>query len=781
VLEYRKPWKRQPQEATEVDWENPFARNLWAALLPYDRVRDASQQNSLTNGSTETVDVIKDGLARKYTRNSFNVRHTVLSGSSKTGANGWTFYVRGVLTNTTSAGLVDSNNNNRLRIMSGTPDLYISSGARLTSSVTLSAGQEFEIVAWGSSAAGYNLLVNGTLNTSAGGWGDFGTLTGLGGSSGDGTLNCSISLFLAWNEIKSRLEIDALRTNPWQLFAPRHIWVPPPRIITPGKVVEYRKPWTRQPQGATEPASDVEVLYFAPTNQDLRSKVLGVFSSPTAARNIVTPAGVAAQIAGFNDRISIKSSLPVAFLQGARVSIAGLITANTSGTSRTYFLNNRGSTTASSDRRGAFSINVLPSSHTVRLTVNGNTSNTVADLFSLELNKVMFLEIVCRPDGYDYHSNYGSGFVSVADGIPESVSSIPPGELTFGQSPSLIEPGHSAAALLHVGYSRKPRGDSYPWQLFAPRSIWVPVSAGGGPAPVTATTSLSAAVQAAQAATTSLAAAIQAAQSATSSIDSAIQEQKAASASVNSSIQAARTAQAALDAALQIGASYTASINSAIQFSDAKTASLNAYIQAGFTASASLSAAIQALSTGNASLDAVIQQALSGAASVNAAIQAQNAASASVSGAILASQSNSASVNAAIQRALSLTATITAAVQVAGSASVSLNGYIQAGSEVSAQINAAIQEILSASATISAVIALSGSVTASISAAIQVEQSVSVAIGATIQELRASAASLNAYITDPSLIISNSVWWMYDMPVNDLTYEMPVNDLTYEL
>lgn len=314
------------------------------------------------------------------------------------------------------------------------------------------------------------------------------------------------------------------------------------------------------------------------------------------------------------------------------------------------------------------------------------------------------------------------------------------------------------------------------WKLAAPSFMLVPIPAGGVIATTSLSaairaegfqpTSLSAAIQAAQSAAASISAAVQAARTASASVDSAIQTQQTAAATVNSAIQVATSVQSALDAVLQIARTQSSSVNSAILESHTDSASLNAYIQAGFTASASVSSAIQAVSTGDASLDAVIQQALSGNASVSAAV--------------LASLTTNATVSAAVQQALSLTAAISAAVQVAGSASASLNTYIQAGTSVGALISAAILEAKSATASLDSVISLSGAVSTSLSAVISSQLAISVATSAAIQDLRSAAATLSAYITDPLAVITNSEWWMYDMPVNDLSFDMPVNDLRYD-
>lgn len=263
-----------------------------------------------------------------------------------------------------------------------------------------------------------------------------------------------------------------------------------------------------------------------------------------------------------------------------------------------------------------------------------------------------------------------------------------------------------------------------PWQLFAPlpRKIWVPVSAGGA---VTTTTSLSAAIQAAQTATASVSAAIQASRSGTADIAAAI--------------QIARTAQASIDGAIQSAQTATAAASAAILQANTATTSLTAYIQAGSTASASVDAAIQVSRSGTATLDA------------------------------------------AIQRAVTATASLGAAVQAASTATASLNAYIQAGTSASAALDAAIQAARSATANLSAAISVARTASASLGAAIAVTSSVSAAVDAAVLASRSGQISLSAYISDPSVTDTNSAWWTYTVPADDLTYSVAADDLTYSI
>jgi len=266
---------------------------------------------------------------------------------------------------------------------------------------------------------------------------------------------------------------------------------------------------------------------------------------------------------------------------------------------------------------------------------------------------------------------------------------------------AVITPGNWDVALFVPVYA-KLSGDvasaisAAPWRLFTPRSIPIG-AAGGGPTPVTATTSLSAAIQLARTAAASINAAIQAGRSATASADAAV--------------QVARSTQAALDAAILLARSTSTGISAAVQAGQSATASINAYVQAGSTTSASVDAAIQAPRTGSATLDAAVQQ------------------------------------------ARSATASLAAAVQEARSAAASVNAYIQAGTSAVASVDAAVQASHSAQASLNAAIATARTASLSLGAAIALQLSVGAAVSAAVQAARVATASVGAYIFDESVVV----------------------------
>jgi hypothetical protein len=218
-----------------------------------------------------------------------------------------------------------------------------------------------------------------------------------------------------------------------------------------------------------------------------------------------------------------------------------------------------------------------------------------------------------------------------------------------------------------------------PWQVFLKRPQILYFDVGGG-ATVTATTSLSAAIQQSQSATTSLSAAIQQAFNASASLDAAIQQARTASASLdsyvvvtgtptltaslNAAIQEARSVVSSLDAAIQQARSGVSSLDAAISAEHTATAGLDAYIAvAGSTLlTASLSAAISEAHTATASLSAAIQQARNSTTSIDALLATERAATVGVDGYISAGFTATASLDAAVMAAHSAIASLDALI-----------------------------------------------------------------------------------------------------------------------
>ncbi len=252
-------------------------------------------------------------------------------------------------------------------------------------------------------------------------------------------------------------------------------------------------------------------------------------------------------------------------------------------------------------------------------------------------------------------------------------------------------------------------------------------------------------------ATTSLAAAIQAAQAATATVAAAIQIQRTTSADITAAIQIARTAQATVDGAIQASATAAATLTTAIQAARTASASVSGAVQIGRTATSTMDGVIQVARSATAAADAAIRAALSATATLSAYIQAGSNVGASVNAAIQISRSGTASLDAAIQTARTATTTLAAAVRASASAMATLSAYIQAGTSASASVNAAIQAALAATASVDAAIAVARSASASLGAAIAVQLSISTAVSAAVQAAGAASVSLAAYVFDDTV------------------------------
>ena len=191
------------------------------------------------------------------------------------------------------------------------------------------------------------------------------------------------------------------------------------------------------------------------------------------------------------------------------------------------------------------------------------------------------------------------------------------------------------------------------------------VAAGGG-GEVTATLSLSSAIQAQRTLAASLSAAIQHGRTLTGNLDGAVAAAMSAITSANGAIAAAQSGTMTIDAA--ISAARTAQ------------ASINAAILAAVSASTGLSASITepGANLATVSLNAAIQQMRSASAQLSAAVQGSGSVTSALSAGIAAVRSISASIDAVIAQVVNATASVDGAVLAALSASASLDARISA-------------------------------------------------------------------------------------------------------
>lgn len=389
-----------------------------------------------------------------------------------------------------------------------------------------------------------------------------------------------------------------------------------------------------------------------------------------------------------------------------------------------------------------------------------------------------------------WNQNTGSGFIAIDGRVRASASPGTSGWITTGRyvlgrrRPSDLSVTSDHIQYLHARWNRpfneaeacRLTGGRYA-ELFSPRVEEVFEPPGGGATPKTATSSLSAAIQAARSATASIAAAVQTPQTASASVAAAVQASASVTASATAAVQQSRTATSSVAAAVQAARSATASVAAAVQRGETASASIAAAVQAARTATASASAAVQASQSATASLTAYVQAGNTIVASLSAAVQAARTAQASVAAAVQAPHTAQASLAAAIAQARTVSASLAAGVQEARTASASISAQIQAGTTIVAQLTAAVREARTASASIAAAVAEARTASASLSTAIAVQRSLTALFQGAVQVGRSATASLAAYISTPgSHTISPR---LYLVDPQDRSYLIDPEDRTY--
>ncbi len=273
-----------------------------------------------------------------------------------------------------------------------------------------------------------------------------------------------------------------------------------------------------------------------------------------------------------------------------------------------------------------------------------------------------------------------------------------------------------------------------PGELFAPRPIWVPVSAGS--APVTSTTSLSAAIQAAA--------------QATASAGLAVQTSPVASTSLALAAQAAQQQQAALALAVRDTRSATTAVAAAVQATGTQSASLGAVVQALRTATSVLELTVQAQRTATVGVDMQVQAGSTISVSLAAAVLRQATAAAGLDVPVQTTPATAVSLGAALQLARQAAATIDAAVQAARTQTVGLSLQVQAGTTLLAQLDAAVQEARAATASVQLAVAATGSAQLGLAAAVALQRSLAAAMAAAVLQARSAGFGAALYVLDDS-------------------------------
>lgn len=340
-----------------------------------------------------------------------------------------------------------------------------------------------------------------------------------------------------------------------------------------------------------------------------------------------------------------------------------------------------------------------------------------------------------------YDTSTGSGFENISNGTHD---------YRIKSTSALKDAGTSTGApsVDIVGTSR-PQGGLY--------DVGVWEFASGGPATITATTSLTAAIQLAQQLSASTSVAVQASRSVSTTVQTAVQAATAASAQLDAAVAQARTATASLEVAVRAAATETASLQPVVQDSAQQTASLQAAVQQARTATAALDLAAQAAAQQTATLAAYVQAGSSLAASANAAVQAAAQDTASASVAVQSTVTSTASLAAAIATARTASTSLEAAVQAAQSAIAGLSAQVQAGATTVAALDAAVRAAAQASSAVQAAVAVVTTTSAGLNAAVAMQRAVSAAADAAIFVRRIASAAMSAYIQFGGYVPTGSI------------------------
>lgn len=318
------------------------------------------------------------------------------------------------------------------------------------------------------------------------------------------------------------------------------------------------------------------------------------------------------------------------------------------------------------------------------------------------------------------------------------------------------------------------------WRLLVePERIWVPVSAAGGGSTITATASLSAAVQLAQQLTAGISAAVQAPGSASASANAAVQAARSSQASLDAATQRQLSAVASLDAAVQAGSSASTSLAAAVQLARSATSALDLAVQAQRSASASVSAQVQADYAQSAAVDAYVQAGSSASTSLAAAILAQAQAQAGIDAAVQTSSQQTAGMSAALRVALQAVATVDAALQQMRSASASLSAHVQTGTSASTGFDVAVQAAAAAVVGVQAAIASAATTSLQLGAVVMVQRSVAAAMAGAVQASQASIATLSAYVQDPSILVAAT--WGFRVPATSRQFRVPATARSFKV
>ena len=272
------------------------------------------------------------------------------------------------------------------------------------------------------------------------------------------------------------------------------------------------------------------------------------------------------------------------------------------------------------------------------------------------------------------------------------------------------------------------------------------VATGGGGSTVSEVTSLSMAVQLAQAAAASVGLAVQAPLAATTSVSMAVRAAQTASAAVAAAVQQASSASTLVG--LAVRDAHTASLGSdlAVQAVHQASADLALAIQVAQSAGFGVDLQVQAAAEASTSVSLQIQAGASASAAIQIAVQHLVTAAASLSMAVSQSLSSGVGVDAGVQVARSDSASADLAVQAEYSGGFGVDLQVQEGSTRALALQAAVQFAVDASTAVSVAVAQLQAAGVGLSAAISLQNTLGVALGCAVLASAARSMGVSLYI-----------------------------------
>ena len=236
MLILERPWTRQPQSQVGVDWSNPITRGLVFAGIGTDdsnlvyKTRQTSGLNQIVGSQGRAL----AGSQKHANDTRINVTSEVTLFALTQNVGGLGDNYPNLISKITYAS-ESSNSGYQLQLRAATGELRklmfgvfnnnsYTTYALLSATTFVTANQVFSACGV-SSAGGRSLYINGILESTKAAT-TMGTPTDgvqIGGTGSGETRNY---VSFIWNRALTAAEVATVNANPWQLFAPRRIYIP---------------------------------------------------------------------------------------------------------------------------------------------------------------------------------------------------------------------------------------------------------------------------------------------------------------------------------------------------------------------------------------------------------------------------------------------------------------------------------------------------------------------------------------------------------------------------